>query len=229
MKVETEAMSTRNRIELQNSGGFTLIEVMTALTILAIMATITFSVVLNSSMRSRALDREMELKMAANSIVNLIVEDLKGAFIRQGVVPYFIGEDSFHREDPNDAVSLITTSTLPINPQAVGGDLAEVGYRLSFDEEEGKGGVLYRREESPVRAPFEEGGGSYEISGKVRSLNLRYYDGEDWMDDWDSQDMSREHMVNKLPREIEIEITLEDESSQVVIRTRVAPPMAVEQ
>ena len=205
--------------------GFTLIEVMVAFTILAIIAGIAFTVVFGTSKRSRVLAREMELRRVGGSVMNLIAEDLKGAFVREGVIPFFVGSDNFFRDDPADEANFITTSTLPVNPMSPGSDVAETGYLLSFDRE-GKG-VLFRREQSPVQPPDEEGGVTQEVSSLVRSFNLRYYDGDDWLDEWDSLDSGKVNMYGKIPSEIEIEMTLDSDGSSITLRTRVSPPMAL--
>ncbi len=205
--------------------GFTLIEAMVAFTILAIIAGIAFTVVFGTSKRSRVLVREMELRRVGGSVINLISEDLKGAFVREGIIPFFVGSDNFFRDDPADEANFITTSTLPVNPMSPGSDVAETGYLLSFDQE-GKG-VLFRREQSPAQPPDEEGGVTREVSSLVRSFNLRYYDGDDWLDEWDSLDSGKAKTYGKIPREIEIEMTLVSEGSSITVKTRVAPPMAL--
>jgi len=206
-------------------GGFTLIEAMVAFTILAIIAGVAFTVVFGTSKRSRVLVREMELRRVGGSVINLISEDLKGAFVREGIIPFFVGSDNFFRDNPADEANFITTSTLPVNPMSPGSDVAETGYLLSFDQE-GKG-VLFRREQSPAQPPDEEGGVTREVSSLVRSFNLRYYDGDDWLDEWDSLDSGKAKTYGKIPREIEIEMTIVSEGSSITVKTRVAPPMAV--
>ncbi|GBE14659.1 pseudopilin GspJ [bacterium BMS3Abin14] len=207
--------------------GFTLIEVMVAFTILAVMAGVAFSVVFSSTKRSRALDRQMNLSMEAGSIMNLITEDLAGTFRREGTIPFFVGSDVFHEDIPSDEVQFLTTSTLPVDPQASRGDLAEVAYRLTFDEE-GRS-TLFRREQSPPSGAYDEGGVSNVVSDKVRSFNLRYYDGRDWVDEWDSLDTGGGSDHGKIPLEIEIEIKLSDGDFSTTLRTRIAPPMAAAQ
>jgi len=206
--------------------GFTLLEVIIAVTILAVMAGIIFSVVLGSTSRSRALEDEMELRLTAGSILNLIAEDLKGAYIQPGSAPFFLGRDLFSRENPADGVDLVTTAALPVNPMTVAGDLAEVGYTL-IHEADKEVGTLYRREHAPPEEPWDDGGESFEISEGVLSFNLRYFDGDNWNDEWDSQDQTRANMTGKIPDEIEIEITMEDESAAVTLRTVVSPPLSV--
>ena len=207
-----------------SSAGFTLIEVMTAFTILAIIASIIFTVVVGSTRRSRDLVRETELRASANAILNLVAEDLEGTFVHQGIVPHFVGRDEYTGDRPADDVEFLTTSTLPLRPDELAGDVAEVSYSLIADDE-GKT-ALFRREQVPVQAPFDEGGASVQVSGKVTSLSLRYYDGTEWQDTWDSADSLHEHMAGRIPQAVEIELTMEDGGSYVKVRTRVAPPLA---
>ena len=204
--------------------GFTLIEVMTAVTILAIMATVAFTIVFGAVKRSRHIDRRVELTTEAAAIVSLISEDLRGAFVREGVVPFFLGVDNFKGEDPADALSLLTTAVFPVNPEIPAGGVGEVEYSIT----EGEMGalLLLRREQIPARSPYEEGGAAIEITDRLKSLNLEYSDGEDWFERWDTQSAA-EHEAGKLPRQVRIELVLEDGELSVTHRGSVAPVMAV--
>ncbi|TNF46944.1 prepilin-type N-terminal cleavage/methylation domain-containing protein, partial [bacterium] len=209
-----------------HEGGFTLLEVLIAITILALMAGIIFSVVLGSTRRSRALEGEMELRQTAGSVLNLIAEDLKGAYVYPGSVPFLLGRDTFNRDNPADGIDLVTTAVLPVNPMTVSSDLAEVGYTI-IHEADNEIGTLFRREQTPPEEPEDDGGETFELTDRVLSLNIRYFDGEDWNDDWDSRDTDHENMTGKIPSEIEIEITLVDEGAPITLRTVISPPMAV--
>jgi len=209
----------------QREEGFTLIEIMAALTIFALMGVVVFSVVFDASKRSRVIDREVKLQMAAGAILDLVTEDLKGTYIKSGEFPFLLGEDVWQGDDQADTVQLITTSSMPVSPFVPNGGLSEVGYSLSFPDGGGLG-TLFRREQFPPDLPDDEGGNTFAVSGKVRSFNVRYYDGDSWWDLWDSLDENKPSMKGFIPREIEVELVLEDAGSQVTARTRVAPPLA---
>ncbi len=219
-------LSEKRRVPFEGAGGFTLLEVLIAISILALMAGIVFSVVLGSTRRSRALDEEMELRQTAGAVLSLIAEDVKGAYVQPGSVPFFLGRDAFNRDNPADGIDLVTTAVLPVNPMTVSGDLAEVGYTI-IHEADSETGTLYRREQAPPDESGDDGGESFEMTDRVQSLNLRYFDGESWNDEWDSQDQARDNMKGRIPNEVEIEITLEDQDALVTLRTIVSPPMAV--
>jgi len=206
------------------AAGFTLIEVMTAVTILAIMATVTFTIVFGAVKRSRHIDRRVELGTEAAAIVDLITEDIRGAYVRQGVVPFFRGEDGFRAEDPADSLSLLTTAAFPVNPEVPAGGIGEVEYFIIDGQNDAP--VLMRREQIPASSPFEEGGTAVEITDRIRSLNFTFSDGTDWFDSWDTEGAAG-HESGKLPRQVRVELVLEDGDLSVTHRGSVAPVMAV--
>lgn len=204
--------------------GFTLIEVMTAVTILALMAAITYSVVFSAVKRSRYIDRISALEIETQGIGDLIIEDIRGAFIQEGVVPFFLGDDKFYIDQPTDRISLLTTATMPVSPYEPSGGISEVTYSIT----ETKDGQisLFRREQLPQEPPFDEGGGTFEITDRIKSLNLSYSDGEDWFDEWDSQGQN-EFMTGKLPKLVRIELILQEEDTITTYKSAVSPVLAV--
>jgi len=203
---------------------YTLIEVMTAVTILAIMATVAFTIVFGAVKRSRHIDRRVELTTEAAAIVSLMLDDIRGTFVREGVVPFFLGIDDFNAEDPADRLSLLTTAVLPVNPEIPAGGVGEVEYSII----EGENGtfLLLRREQIPARSPFDEGGGAIEITDRVKSMNFTFSDGEEWFEGWDTESAA-EHEAGKLPRQVRVELVLEEGDLTVTHRGSVAPVMAV--
>ena len=83
-----------------------------------------------------------------------------------------------------------------------------------------------RREQSPARIPFDEGGDDIEITDRLKSLNLTYSDGEDWFDRWDTEGTA-DHEMGKLPRQVKVELVLFQGDLTITYRGSVAPVMAV--
>lgn len=210
--------------DLYHEYGFTLVEVMAAVTILAIIAAITFTVVFGAVKRSRFIDRKLELQNEGASILRLMAEDIRSSYKQEEVVPYFEGKDEFSRDTSVDGVTLLTTAVLPVSPELLTGSAGEVEYAVQGDE--GGNFVLVRREQTPAEAPFDEGGTTYEVTDRLKSLELTYSDGEDWFDEWDSQSETSV-AGNRLPEKVRIELTLEEQDIQITQRTTVAPVMAV--
>jgi len=204
--------------------GFTLIEVMTAVTILAIIATVAFVVVFGAVKRSRHIDRQLELYTEAANIVDLISEDLRSAFVQEGVVPFMVGVDSFKGENQADGISLLTTAVIPVSPEIPAGGVGEVQYFVQ--ETENGSLLLMRREQTPARMPYDSGGESIEITDHLKSLNLTYSDGENWYDSWDTESTAAQEK-GKLPKQVNIGLVLEDGDYTVTFRGSAAPVMAV--
>jgi hypothetical protein len=182
-------------------------------------------VVFAASRRSAYLEEETRLQMAAAAILDLMSEDMKGAFSSEGETPYLLGEDRWYEDRRTDRVQLVTTSTMPVSPMVSSGGLAEVGYVMTWSDDEEEG-LLTRREQYPPEAPDDEGGHLSEVTRRITSLNIRYFDGDTWWDSWDSADEAKESMWGHLPVEVELELGLTDGSVEVTVRTRVAPVMA---
>ncbi|MGD8353235.1 MAG: prepilin-type N-terminal cleavage/methylation domain-containing protein [Pseudomonadota bacterium] len=204
--------------------GFTLIEVMTAVTILAILGAVAFTIVFGAVKRSRHIDARIQLNTEAAAIVSLISEDLRGAYVREGVVPYFQGSSRYSEDNPIDDLSLLTTAILPVSPEIPAGGVGEVQYY--FTEGDNDANLLMRREQIPARAPYDSGGEDIEISDRVRSLDLTFSDGEDWFEKWDTES-TLDHEAGVLPKQVRIVLELEEGDLTVTYRGSVAPVMAV--
>jgi prepilin-type N-terminal cleavage/methylation domain-containing protein len=209
------------------SRGFTLIELLVAFTLAALLAGTTFSILASTGSRSRALAADAALHQRAQAVLALVCADLEGAFVppEAGVSPFFVGREDYWRDRPACRVDLLTTAAMPFDPSAPFGDLAEVGYRLSFADD--GPGVLYRREEAPPRDPEGEGGENVEVCRDVDGFSLRYFDGRDWYPGWDAADAGSPWSRGRIPREVAVGVTLRaPDGRSVTASTRVALPMA---
>jgi len=200
--------------------GFTLIEVMIAVTLLALISAIIFAVVFGAAKRSRFLDLELSLQTETSLILSLVAEDLRGAFSLEGAVPFFVGEDRYFGDIPGDQVDFLTSSVLPADPGLSLGSGGEVGYLVSGGDD--KRFSLLRREEAPLSAPFEEGGQEWEVTDRLASFELAYYDGEEWFDEWDST-IETGVGSGKLPKMVRITLSLKEDGQEVLMTTVVTP------
>src|SRR5512138_393372 len=200
---------------------------MVALSLATVLAGVAFTLVSSTSSRSRSLSESARLRGKADAVMGLVTGDLAGAFVPPdpSAYPFFAGEEGWVGDHPACKVDFTTTSAMPFDPDAPFGDLAEVGYVLSFS---GSGaGTLYRREEVPPRDPEGEGGESIKVCDGVTAFSLRYFDGRDWFPSWDAADLSGSVARGRIPREVAVAVTIEGKDGESVsLSTRVSLPMA---
>jgi general secretion pathway protein J len=206
----------KNRIqksEIRNpkSKGFTLIEVLLAMAILAVVMTViytSFSAAGRDVEQAETIRDETDL---ARTLISRISDDISNAYVNRNMnysapITIFDGKEeeveSGGEKIRHDSITL-TTLTNWRKPDSKEMELWEVGY--FFEEKpDGNGYTLYRREKRELSkdVPALEGGVEYEITDRVKSLQLRYYDGSNWSDAWDKS-------LSKVPTAVEITLTLD--------------------
>jgi general secretion pathway protein J len=184
--------------------GFTLIEVLLALTIFALMGTILYGAF---SLGHGAVEKSQK-SFEKNQKLRA-VDELLGSYIRSAF-PY--------RSTPQNAPLLFTGESAELTfvssfSLAMGGrGMAKV--HLFWEGDEKRGGALRLTEEAPVRVPDEEGNEGHEgvINGMViregvKEFRISYLDPqseeEQWEERWDTAER------NGLPRAVRLEYRTE--------------------
>jgi prepilin-type N-terminal cleavage/methylation domain-containing protein len=188
-----------------SQNGFTLIEVLLALTIFALMGTILYGAF---SLGHGAVEKsqksfEMNQKLRA-------VDELLGSYIRSAF-PYRSTPQSAPLLFAGESAELTFVSSFSL---AMGGrGMAKV--RLFWQGDERRGGALYLEEETPVRVPNEEDNEGHEgvrngmvIREGIKEFRISYLDPqneeEKWEERWDAGER------NGLPRAIRLDYRTED-------------------
>jgi len=195
-------------------GGFTLIEVLLAMAILAVVVTVIYTVFSTSSANTERAEAVRDETDLARTLMSRMSDDIANAYCSTGLTgTFFYGKDEEVETEGgkfrHDSFSL-TTLTNWRKPDSKETDLWEVGY--SFEEKsDGSGYVLVRREKRELNqdVPPLEGGVEYEITDRVAELQLRYYDGTNWFDTWDRKTGCSQ---SNMPRAVEISLTLDSGS-----------------
>jgi general secretion pathway protein J len=186
--------------------GFTLIEVLLALTIFALMGTILYGAF---SLGHGAVEKSQK-SFEKNQKLRA-VDELLGSYVRSAF-PY--------RSTPQGGSLLFTGESAELTfvssfSLALGGrGMAKV--HLFWEGDERRGGVLRLEEETPVRVPDEEGNEGHEglrngmvIREGVKNFRISYLDPqseeEKWEERWDVGER------NGLPRAVRLEYRTEDE------------------
>ncbi|MBI2378600.1 MAG: hypothetical protein HYV07_31665 [Deltaproteobacteria bacterium] len=108
-------------------------------------------------------------------------------------------------------------------------DQCEIGYFGAPDPDDAKKLNLMRREDPRIDREPEEGGRAYVLAENVKDVKLRFYDpkSQEWTDEWDTDDAD---YSGRLPTIVEIKIEVEDEDGQsipFVTKTRINLPNAL--
>jgi general secretion pathway protein J len=183
--------------------GFTLLEVLLAMAILAVIMTTIYS---SFSTAGRNIERAGEVRDGTDRVRTLIARltnDIANVPIG-GVSGTFLYGKKFETEQEKQRFDSIylTTMTNYRKPNSREMEFWEVGYFFQ-ERPDGAGRVLMRKEkrELPTDGPPREGGFDYELTDTIQSLQLRYYNGTKWTDEWTQ---------GGLPKTVDIVLTLVD-------------------
>ena len=198
------------------SRGFTLLEVLLAMAILAVIMTVVYTSFSTAGKNVEQAETIRDENDIARILMARLSDDIANAYIYPSTNPQasltiFYGKMEEVEGGPgnekirHDSISF-TTLTHWRKPGSKETELWEVGYFFK-EKPDGKGSVLFRREKRELskEVPALEGGDEYEITDRVESLQLKYSnDGSTWTDNgWDSRSLLR------VPKMVEIALTLD--------------------
>ncbi len=207
-----------------SSNGFTLLEVMIAVTILAGMALAMFgatSMMVNSK---DVVENRDEHNHSVSFALTKMAEDLNSAFFVKSqdlLGAKFEGEISF--EGKEDRLDFSSFTHLRYIKNAKETDMAEVSYYLISDPEESDRRILMRREATILDKNPQEGGRAYPLLDQVRSIRFEYLPlgTKEFKGEWDTKSIDS---ANKLPRAVKITVEVfMPEEEQARTFTTLAP------
>jgi len=206
-------LNPKSEIRNPKLGGFTLLEVLIAVAIMAGIVTIIYSSFFTASRNVEQAEAIRDSSDMARTLMMKIADDISDAYYNPAmntpeVITIFNGKKE--QTDPTDERSrhdsiTLTTLTNWRRPNTQETDLWEVGYFFK-QKPDGSGSVMMRREKRELSkdSPAGEGGIEYEITDRVKFFQLRYNEvGDTWYDEWNSTTR------NRLPKLVEIALTLE--------------------
>ena len=190
----------------RKASAFTLLEVLVATLLIAILAgSLYASLSIAFQARRHALADVVPSRKAALTL-ELLSEDLRSAMVPNGrLAGAFFGTDDQdgHGRD-SDSLEFYCTTPSPEPKEGIG-DIKKVDIQCE-PSADGTSQVLVRlittnllttQDVTPQREVLCKG---------VFAFNLRYFDGSDWLDTWDSTTVG-----NMLPRAIEVTLQLANE------------------
>ena len=194
--------------------GFTLIEVVVASVIgLFIMLVAVSTLRTVSAGRERIYDNTAaadELRFAANLIrcdfANLYRDKIDDMKLEGG-----IGSDY---GSAGSSVTFWATSTVSARTAAIEGDLYEIQYLL----QESNGKQVLMRRLCPIVGSEEEGelamGVMTAIAENILAFELRYFDGDEWLTEWTTEDKSIPGLI-----EVSLAASMEHDPGRLMSKT----------
>ncbi|MCX5692897.1 MAG: prepilin-type N-terminal cleavage/methylation domain-containing protein [Candidatus Omnitrophica bacterium] len=187
--------------------GFTLVEILISLAILAMIVTSTFTIFRSASKSWQKGETRSERYQNARSAISRISSETSQAVINSSPLCKFTGD-----KNKVSFVSFVSTG-----PGVF--ELSEVEYWL-----DGAKRLLMRNDEIDPDYDFTTYGHSDILSENISELEFSYFDGLIWLDTWNSDQASGVG----LPKAVKIKIRVEDKKAkegeifEVIARLRTA-------
>lgn len=189
--------------------GFTLVELMLAVLLLAIMMTVAYGVLVSTVQGQERIEGILASSEVGPAILAQIREDLEGAFLppKEGdaEVEYFLALSRSSPGGERDRIDFVT-SRLAYGSRREDEEPAfhsanEVGYQLRDHPSESGLAILYRREDYFLDAEPLRGGHLIELYDRVTHFDLQFWNGERWQAEW-----SAVKEKGKLPQAVKVEL-----------------------
>jgi general secretion pathway protein J len=178
--------------------GFTLVEVLVAISLLAILLTSVYGIFSSVSLARERLDANSAEYHRARVLFDRLGRELRGAYFRasdQNLVFTSRSVDGGPVE-----LELTTSAVSPLSQ--TGSGIARVHYLLVEDPEDSTEGLVLMRSESPVHESTDEGAvGMMRMVPGIKAMALRFYANGTWQTAWDGR-------TSGLPEMVEIELQL---------------------
>jgi general secretion pathway protein J len=190
--------------------GFTLIEVLVAISLLAIVMTSVYGIFGSVNATKVRLDSDSGEYHLARVVFDRLGRELHGTYYRSN------DETTLFRGGVNDQgesfLELTTTAVTPLS--SVGAGIAEVRYRLAADMESSESSQVLLRSERPRHTMSGVADSRMmRLAPDVASMSLRFYSEGRWKNEWDARQ-------DGLPQLVEIALVVgHDEQRQTPFTT----------
>ncbi|MEK7866245.1 MAG: type II secretion system protein GspJ [Planctomycetota bacterium] len=203
---------------------FTLIEVILAIAVLVMVMALSYGVLNANLTAADRVGKLLERVETGPAVVAAVERDLRCVLRDQeNAKPTFVGKQG--SDGPElDQLDFLSTRDGFDSEKGKVCDYGETGFRLERNSEGPDQGLytLYRRFDPFVDTEPLKGGTLVPIYTRVNRFNLRYFDGNEWKEDWDNK------QTNAYPKLVEVTIELryadnEDKNTELTTFQIVVP------
>ncbi len=222
-----------------HSKGITLLELLVAMTLMVVVASSLYTALHTGFRAHRSASSAVYPTSQAMDAIELLKQDIGGVLPPTGVLAgAFVGTDERgYKGIDTDSLEFYTTQVYAGEDEVIGG-IAKI--ELGLEEEDIFTDRYGRTRSSSRNTTQNTTRDSYKLVRKVTtnllsskdidpneqvlcrdvvSLNLRYFDGTSWLDEWDSSEDSED--ANSLPYAVEIDIEVLDTTRSKTVRNTV--------
>jgi len=193
--------------------GVTLIEVMVAMTIIAIVSTLLYTGFTQTANNKKRIESEMDRHHEIRMGLERIARELSMAFVSAQVNPNAglqVMKTAFVGKEAGGGSRLDFTSFAHqrLYRDAHESDQCELGYFLTDDPDDRGKDALARREQARIDDDPLEGGRAQVLIHDVESFELEYLDpmSGQWLSSWDTTQAAMQ--PNRLPTQVRITVTV---------------------
>lgn len=221
----------RTRMQIPASRGFTLLELLIAMSIFATLSSVIIGLFFSAyRMRERAWE-SIQRGYVRQRVVELVQKDLRNLVAPNGeLAGAFTGEAKTASGSETDELVFYAT-TGSVNDAHPWGEIQKIEYYLAEPRNRGEKGFDFVRKTTQELLStdldededHDEAAAKYRLLHNVESLIISYYDGDDWSESWDSAETDDE---NPLAVSITISFVSDDDNKnesplELVVETAV--------
>ena len=183
--------------------GFTLLELIVAMVLFSLVMSAAYALFDSGQSLSSDAQKVSAVQQEVRFVLETFRRDLQGTVgvgsYSESTVYQFLGTNEGTEEEPLDEVRFLAINRETVSSSAPESDLGLTRYYLIGEEEDIAQKGLVRIKNSDLLSAIEvEEEEAQEIGPNVVFFGLRYYDGSDWQESWDST------LSLTLPRAIEV-------------------------